>query len=68
MNTYVDSVAEFDGATWDGTEVLSDDIGSRNLDLIVRPDSLSDSQNAALDRAIKRAEAKGVTVNVKERP
>ncbi|WP_157075698.1 hypothetical protein [Janibacter anophelis] len=68
INDYVDAVAKFDGDAHGGVVVYPSDIGGRHLDLVVRPDSLSEKQTAALDRSIKRAEGMGVNLVVKERP
>lgn len=68
VNEYVDKIAEFDGESHGGVDIDGDDVGGRTLDLIVRPDSMTEKQNDALDRAIQRAETKGVKLVVKERP
>lgn len=68
INEYVDSVADFNGKDHGGVEVTAREIDHRTLDLIIRPDSLTPAQTERLDRAIERAESKGVKLVVKERP
>lgn len=68
INGYVRDVAAFDGGRLGEVSVSSDTVGTRTLELVVRPDSLSPAQHEALERIRERAEGQGVKFVVKERP
>lgn len=64
VNRYVDKLAKFDEARWDGEEITSDMIKSRKLDLIVPRESVTEIQNEILTAAQKRAWQRGVYLKI----
>jgi len=64
VNRYVDKLAKFDGARWDGEDIASTTIRSRKLDLIVPRGSVTEIQNAVLTAAQKRAWERGVYLKI----
>jgi filamentous hemagglutinin len=63
LTRYVDKTAAFNGKTWAGREILSNQINGRALEVIV-PHSGTAAQQATLSQIIKYGSTKGVTVNV----
>jgi hypothetical protein len=63
LSGYVDKVARFQGRTWAGVRIRSQDITGRALDLAV-PHSGSVAQQAIINQAVTYGASRGVTVNV----
>lgn len=63
LTRYVDKVAGFNGRTWAGRTIRSNEINGRGLEVIV-PHSGTAAQQATLNQIIKYGSTKGVTVNV----
>lgn len=68
INEYVDNVADFTEENHGGVRITERQVDQRTLELIIRPDSLTPAQSERLDRAIERAESKGVKLVAEERP
>jgi hypothetical protein len=66
VNGYVKDIAEFNGETWGGVEIKSEEIKTRRLDLIIPRFSGNDAQWAILRSAIARAEKRGVHLQITE--
>lgn len=63
LTGYVDKVAGFQGRTWAGVRIRSQDITGRALDLAI-PSSGSATQQAIISRTVEYGASRGVTVNV----
>lgn len=64
LTGYVDKVAGFNGATFDGVAVRSSDIAARGLDIAIPPGPVSAAQQAVLDQIVSYGATKGVAVRV----
>ncbi|WP_442869484.1 hypothetical protein [Bradyrhizobium sp. CCBAU 11434] len=64
LNGYVDAVANFNGATFAGTEIRSSQITARQLQLAIPSTGPSAAQQAAIDAATTRAQSLGVGIVV----
>lgn len=62
LNGYVDKAAAFNGRTWAGRTIESDDILGRGLDLAI-PHSGSASQQVIINQAVQYGATRGVVVN-----
>ncbi|WP_432288797.1 hypothetical protein SLT36_30270 (plasmid) [Aminobacter sp. BA135] len=63
LTSYVDKVAGFQGQTWAGVSIRSQDITARSLDLAI-PHGGSAAQQRIIDQSVKYGASRGVTVNV----
>lgn len=63
LNGYVDKVAGFQGRTWAGVRIRSQDISGRALDLAI-PHGGSAAQRAIINQTVKYGASRGVSVNV----
>lgn len=63
LTGYVDKAAGFQGQTWAGVRIRSQDISGRALDLAI-PHSGSAAQQAIISQTVKYGASRGVTVNV----
>jgi LysM repeat protein len=63
LTGYVDKVAGFQGRTWAGVRIRSQDVTGRALDLVI-PHSGSAAQQAIISQSVKYGASRGVTVNV----
>jgi RHS repeat-associated protein len=60
LNSYVDSVAGFNGETWAGVNIDASQITARQLQLAIPPGSASAAQQAVIDAVAARAQNMGV--------
>lgn len=63
LNSYVNKVAGFQGATWAGTTIRAGEISGRALDLAI-PHSGSAAQQAIINQAVTYGASRGVAVNI----
>jgi hypothetical protein len=68
LRGYVDKVAGFKGASWDGTVIRARDVATRALDVAIQPGVASSDQLAVLDQLKQYAASKGVQLIVSEVP
>ncbi len=64
LNGYVDSVAGFDGAVFDGVRVAPGATTTRELVVAIQPGVASSAQQAALTQVVQYGASNGVTVRV----
>ena len=60
LNSYVNSVAGFNGADWADVNIGASQITTRQLQLAIPPGSASAAQQAAINAAAARAQTMGV--------
>jgi hypothetical protein len=66
LRGYVDTVARFKGATFDGTEIASEDVTQRVLQVAIQPGVASAAQRTVLDQLERYAKSKGVKLIISE--
>jgi hypothetical protein len=65
---YIDTVAGFKGASWDGTVIRARDVTARALDVAIQPGVGSSAQLEALNQLKQYATSKGVQLIISEVP
>jgi hypothetical protein len=68
LRGYVDSVADFKGASWDGTAIRARDVSQRVLQVAIQPGVESSAQRAVFERLEQYATSKGVKLVISEVP
>lgn len=68
LRGYVDKVAGFSGASWDGTVIRARDVTARALQVAIQPGVASPAQLAVLDQLRQYATSKGVQLIISEVP
>lgn len=66
LRSYVDSVADFKGKSFDGVTIRPNDITQRELQVAVQPGVMSSAQQAAFDQVEQYAQSKGVNLTISE--
>lgn len=64
IGDYVRKLADFEGASYGETTITNKQITSRTLDIAVPKESITPTQKEAIDAAIGRAKADGITVKI----
>ncbi len=68
LRGYVDKVANFKNASFDGTTIRARDVTQRALQVAIQPGVASPAQQAVLDQLAQYAKSKGVKLIVSEVP
>jgi hypothetical protein len=68
LQGYVDKVAGFNGASWDGTVIRARDVTTRALEVAIQPGVASSEQMAVLNQLRQYASSKGVQLIISEVP
>lgn len=68
LRGYVDKVANFNGASWDGTVIRARDVRQRVLQVAIQPGVESSAQRTVLDQLDQYAMSKGVKLIISEVP
>ncbi len=66
LNTYIDSIATYDGSVLGSIQILPGDISGRALSLAIPKGAMTAAQRSAIDAARTRAQAFGVNLMIAE--
>ncbi len=64
LKGYIDKLADFNGASWGGRTVKSDNIKSKVLEVGI-PKGVSKAQIQQMNRAVRYAKEQGVELNIR---